>query len=181
MMHWRPTIWFERPTEPADQRGPLPPDLVTGPGGSVWPDDYIDWALQSRPPVLGVVAHTLDTLLRGAAQRLRRDIGRLAERSVTAAFRRAHRRQQYPRYFRDQAGFQRWLGMVAVRQALRLLLRHRFVRRPLNLLPDDQRQVLGMLYLDQLTYGDLASILQVSQEQVRLREREALDALRQLL
>ena len=147
----------------------------------MWPDDYIDWALQARPDVLTVVHGALDVLLTRAAPRLRRAIPELSDRATRAAFRQAYRLRHYPEYFRDRAEFRRWLGVVAIRQAIRLLLRRRLVGRALNLLPGDQRRVLGMIYLDQLSYGDVAAVLQIPAEQVHQRAAAALQALRQLL
>jgi DNA-directed RNA polymerase specialized sigma24 family protein len=112
---------------------------------------------------------------------LRADILGLTRRAMREAFSLANARRGYPEYFQDEPEFQRWLTAVALRQALRVFLEHRPVGRALNLLPAEQRRVLGMLYLDQLNFSDVAGVLQTMLQEIGRRKTEALDALRQLL
>jgi hypothetical protein len=83
--------------------------------------------------------------------------------------------------FANRLQFRRWLITVAYREALRLLPGHRLVERWFYQLPDDQRCVLQWLYIDQLTYRQLAETLRNTPAEARNQGRTAYQAFRQIL
>jgi DNA-directed RNA polymerase specialized sigma24 family protein len=147
---------------------------------SAWPDSYIDWARNAKPVLAQQVATSLRNLL--LPNSLPADETKeLAEQAALEAFNLAYGHQRDPGYFQDENQFKLWLGTVAFREALRLLLRHDRVEPQLHALPGDQCQLLGMVYLDRLFYGDVAPILRIRPDEVRQQQQNALNALFQLL
>jgi DNA-directed RNA polymerase specialized sigma24 family protein len=141
-----------------------------------WPDDYIDWGRRARDELRQQVAAALNSLL-SPHPLPGEEIKELVDLAVLEAFNLAYGHQRDPEYFPDESRFRLWLGVVAVREAVRLLLRHDRVEPRLHQLPTDQYRLLGMVYLDRLIYGDVATVLQLSADEVRRRCYEALQAL----
>jgi hypothetical protein len=77
--------------------------------------------------------------------------------------------------------FRRWLITVAYREALRLLPDRRSVEPRLYQLPDHQRCMLQWLYIDQLSYRQLAETLRITPAEARNQGRAAYQAFRQIL
>jgi hypothetical protein len=147
----------------------------------MWPEDYIEWARRARPLALAGVRNGLALHLSGSPGWSAEEIARLAEQAVRYAFDVANDRRRYREYFHNETEFRLWLTTIALREALRLLLRRPSVEHRLDRLSADLRRVLGMVYLDQLPPGDIAPVFRLSPEEVRGREREALEALFRLL
>jgi DNA-directed RNA polymerase specialized sigma24 family protein len=103
-------------------------------------------------------------------------VAALADQATRHAFDVANDHRRYPEYYRTQAEFRIWAYTVALNEALRLLIRHRFGEPRFLLLSGDRRRVLGMRYLDQLPPGDVAGVLQVSADGVRAQAQQALEA-----
>ncbi len=145
-----------------------------------WPDDYIDWGGRGRDDLRQQVESALNSLL-SPNPLPDEEIKELVDLAVLEAFNLAYGHQRDPEYFQDESQFRLWLCVVAVREAVRLLLRHDRVEPRLHQLPTDQYRLLGMVYLDRLIYGDVAAVLHMSSDEVRRRCYEALQALCQLL
>jgi DNA-directed RNA polymerase specialized sigma24 family protein len=140
----------------------------------MWPDDYIDWALRARPPVLRAVRGFL------SQTQLQTQAASLATQALRTSFDVAHDRCRYRGYFRDYDGFRAWLASVAFREAFRIYLRHPLMEPRLDSLADDQRSILGMVYLDQLRPGDVAAAFHCAPAEVSQREQQAFETLRRL-
>ena len=93
----------------------------------------------------------------------------------------AYGHRRHPGYFQDIAEFRDWLNEVASREAMRLFLRHGQVEPRFNLLPVDQRRLLGMVLIDGLHHGKAAAFLRIDPGEVGQRIQEALTALFRLL
>jgi DNA-directed RNA polymerase specialized sigma24 family protein len=112
---------------------------------------------------------------------LRVEVTDLADQATQEAFQKAFARRLYGEYFQDEAQLLRWLIRVAARELLRGFLQQGSVRRVLNLLPAEQRRILGMVYLDGLNARDIAGVLEIPPEEVTRGGQQGLDALRQML
>jgi hypothetical protein len=145
-----------------------------------WPGDYINWARELRPKVFRLAYSFLfrqlyshrfpDTEIKG-----------LAGQATTEALSLAATHRRLPGYFQNKAEFERWLGLVVLREALALLLRHPDAEPLLPRLPLDQSRLLGMVFLDRLRDGEVAAFLGIAAVDVSQRTIEALAALFQLL
>jgi len=140
----------------------------------MWPDDYIDWAVRVRP--------LIQIAVRGFLSRTQLQVqaAGLAAQALRNAFDVAYDRRRFRGYFPDYDGFRFWLAAVAFREAYRLYLCHPLMEPRLDLLANDQRSVLGMVYLDQLRSGDVAAALHCHANEVWQRGQQALEALRRL-
>ena len=147
----------------------------------MWPDDYIEWANDARPRVVRTLRRALYRHLRTNPHWTQEGVGSLAEQATRHAFDIANDRRRYREYCRTEAEFRVWVYAVALNEALRLLIRHRYGEPRFRLLCADQRRVLGLRFLDQLSPGDVASVLHVRAEEVRRQTREAIGALFQIL
>jgi len=141
----------------------------------MWPDDYIDWAGRARPFVLDGIEHQLYHHLRRNPQWTEAGIKPLAEQATRHAFDMANDHRRYREYCRTEAAFRVWVFTVALNEALRLLIRHRFGEPRFQLLSADQRRLLGMRFLDQLPAGDVASVLHLSADAVWEQTCQALE------
>ena len=147
----------------------------------MWPDDYIAWAERGRPIVVSGIEHALYRYLHTNPQWTEEGVAALAEQSTRHAFDVANDHRRYPEFCRTEAEFRIWVYLVALNEALRLLIRHRFGEPRFQLLSADQRRFLSMRYLDQLPPGDVAGVLHISVEAVVEQTRQAFDAFFQML
>jgi DNA-directed RNA polymerase specialized sigma24 family protein len=147
----------------------------------MWPDDFSEWERRSRPRVLAITRRVLDQLFDHAAPQLQAAATDLAEHAAHEALNKAFARRLYGEYYEDEVQLLRWLVRVAARELLRGFLQHGSVRRVLNLLPAEQRRILGMLHLDGLNVRDIAGVLGITAEEVSRGGQQGLDALRQML
>jgi DNA-directed RNA polymerase specialized sigma24 family protein len=127
----------------------------------MWPDDYIDWARRAKPILIRQVRSQLQVRLSHNA-RLLGEVGELADQTTREAFDLAYGHYRHAGYFAGETEFRVWLTVMALREVLRQLLRHEEVEPWLNRLPPAQRRLLGMVYLDRLPAGDVASLLRAS-------------------
>jgi DNA-directed RNA polymerase specialized sigma24 family protein len=146
----------------------------------MWPTDYINWALRARPLLDRRVYSQVGNLLPSRAPWPQVAQG-LTRQAVRLAFDMANDRCRYPDYFTDEPQFGRWLLIVGFREVLRLFLRHPNVAPALLALPGDQRRLLGMVWIDQLPFVEVAAILGLTDQQARQMARAAFVALTQLL
>jgi DNA-directed RNA polymerase specialized sigma24 family protein len=142
----------------------------------MWPDDFIDWAGRFRRVVAEAIERLLNGYLRANTEWTRTAVSALAEQATRYAFDVANDHRRYLEYCRTEAEFRLWVYTVALNEALRLLIRHRFGQGRFLLLSADQRRLLGMRYLDQLPPGDVAGVLHVSADEVREQAKQALEA-----
>jgi hypothetical protein len=110
------------------------------------------------------------------------EIDSLAARAVAGAARIAGRRWRqrgwFPDFVADRVQFVRWFCELAYREGQRRLLLLSEARTALAGLTPEQQRLLLWLYLNQLTFTQVATILRSDTRAVRLQSREAYRGLR---
>jgi hypothetical protein len=125
----------------------------------MWPDDYFEWAERSR----GILENMVRNHLYGwysawiMIREYRAEVNRLAAKAVHNAFDAASERRGYRNYFENEQQFRKWIGCMAFRAALGIVLL--FETAKVNALGDEHRRLLVMTYIDQLRDGDIGPLL----------------------
>jgi DNA-directed RNA polymerase specialized sigma24 family protein len=145
----------------------------------LWPDDYIEWARQSKPELIRVIGEALLAL--AGPSRGRPTGSDLAREAARRAFVTADSWRRYPSTIVDQQQFRRLIGALGMAEALWLFLDHEYVATQIQQLSSKRRLALLLRYVARLSPADAGPVLGIPLEEVRRATLEGLDGLRSLL
>ena len=139
----------------------------------MWPDGFDDWldfaigmsvaALRGRLSIYSILRPQLSGLL---------------EQAIAVAIRVADLRRDWGDAFATQTEFARWFSETAFDESLRRAMTVAEILARLNQLPADQRRLLLWLYLDQLSFRQLAVVLNSDVAMIRRQSQQAYNDLR---
>ena len=129
-------------------------------------------AQRCRPWLIREIGRALYQLVYPNA-RLMGQIPDLTEPALHQTFDTVADRQRHRGYFSTEQEFRNWMKAMALRAAMEGLLRHPRVEPWLLHLSSDHRRLLVMMWLDQLSLGDIAGVLGTTQDDVRQRRQGA--------
>lgn len=139
----------------------------------MWPDQYIEWAIQAHPLLTRVVANVLAQRYLAINPRLYVDSPEIVRDVIQHTFNLAAARRVYATYFTSIREFRWWLSSIAFTHLRDRLMDRVEYAEKINSLEPQLMQSFGWVVLDGITSSDVARRFGISVDEVERRVSSA--------